>query len=448
MDRATNILTIEKDNSALIVFRIALGFLLIAESWGAIATGWVAETFVNVRHTFTFFGFEWTAFLIGQPMLWWYVIMGILGIGVMLGYRYRLSMTLFAVMWALSYFMQKSHYNNHYYLLMLVCFWMIAMPAHRYASMDVKHGRVFPSLTCPNWCILFFKIQFAIVYFYAAVAKLYPDWLAAKPVSIWLSGKTHYPIVGGLFHHEWFAYLISYGGIFFDFLIIPALMIRQTRIIAIVLSLIFHLFNSAVFQIGIFPYFALDVALFFFEPDSIRRLFLRKKPQLIEFIAPRSIGSYFKIFFIGYFVIQILKPLRHHVMPGNVLWNEAGHRLSWRMMLRAKYGHYAFRVQYNKDQEKRVLSRDFLARHQIADVATRPDMLYRSIDYLKEYLREQDIEAEAIFCDCITKVNGRPTMQYVNPDYNMLDAEWNYFGPQDWMAEEPDLSVVYEKKLK
>ena len=397
MVQLKEILSSQTDNSALIVFRMLLGFLLIAESWGAIATGWVAETFVNVRHTFTFFGFEWTAFLVGQPMFVWYVLMGVLGFGVMLGYRYRLSMTLFAIMWALSYFMQKSHYNNHYYLLMLVCFWMIAMPAHRYASLDVKQGRTTAQLTCPNWCILFFKIQFAIVYFYAAVAKLYPDWLAAKPVSIWLSSKTHYPIVGGLFHHDWFAYLISYGGIFFDFLIIPALMFRQTRILAIVFSLIFHLFNSAVFQIGIFPYFALAVALFFFESETIRRRFLKTKPQL-EFAAPtKSVTSLFSYFFIGYFIIQVLLPLRHHIIPGNVLWNEAGHRLAWRMMLRVKYGHCAYRVQHDDGKTKRVLSRDFLAAHQIADVATRPDMLYRSIDYLKQYLGEMDIVPEAVF---------------------------------------------------
>lgn len=33
---------------------------------------------------------------------------------------------------------------------------------------------------------------------------------------------------------------------------------------------------------------------------------------------------------------QILYPLRHHLYPGDVTWNELGHRYSWRMKLRDK----------------------------------------------------------------------------------------------------------------
>ncbi len=442
-----HILAAEKDNSALVVFRMFFGFLMVAEAFGAIALGWVSETFVNVRHSFTFFGFEWTDILLGQPMTWYYVIMGILGIGIMLGYRYVACMVVFSCMWALSYFMQKSHYNNHYYLVMLVSFWMLFMPAHRYASLDVKHGRVSASLSCPNWCILFFKVQFAIVYFYAAVAKLYPDWLTAKPVSIWLQNKVHYPIIGGLFEFEWFAYLISYGGIFFDFLIIPCLLFKRTRVLAIVLSLVFHLFNSAVFQVGIFPYFALAVALFFFEPETIRRIFLKKKPRFITTGSSLTKKSHWVApIFIVYFLIQLLLPLRHHAIPGNVLWDEAGHRLSWRMMLRSKAGHCSFRVKHDNGKETRISGYDFLAEHQVRDAAARPDMLYRSIDYLQEYLEDEKIDAEAIYCDCNVSINGRPWSQFVDPDFNMLEAEWNYFSQQKWIAKESFLGWMEKEK--
>jgi len=39
---------------------------------------------------------------------------------------------------------------------------------------------------------------------------------------------------------------------------------------------------------------------------------------------------------ILFFAHQILFPLRHHLYPGNVAWNELGHRYSWRMKLRDK----------------------------------------------------------------------------------------------------------------
>ena len=330
---------------------------------------------------------------------------------------------------------------------MLVSFWMMIMPAHQYASLDAKQGRVKRSLTCPNWCILYFKLQFAIVYFFATIAKLYPDWLAARPVDLWLKAKSHYPIVGGLFEYDWFPYLIAYGGLFYDGLIIPFLLFKRTRFIAIVLSLIFHLFNSAVFQVGIFPYFALAVAMFFFEPEQIRRIFLKKKPS-VEISEPQSSKrtTWLAPIFITYFVIQLILPIRHHFIPGNVLWDESGHRLSWRMMLRAKYGRCTYRITYDEGKEKVVYPKSFLAAHQIHDAASRPDMLYRTINYLKEHLSNENIEPEAIYCNCKLSVNGRKMTTFVQPEYNMLYAKWNYFGKQEWIAEEPDLSVPAPRK--
>jgi len=93
------------DSSPIIVFRIFFGFLMWVESWGAILTGWVSETFVHTPNTLPFIGFEWTRFMIGDFMYVFYMLMGILGIMIMLGYRYRLSTRLFFAMWGLSYLM-------------------------------------------------------------------------------------------------------------------------------------------------------------------------------------------------------------------------------------------------------------------------------------------------------------------------------------------------------
>ena len=68
------------DNSQIIVFRIFFGLLMAAECWGAIATGWVKETFVEPSFTFTFIGFEWTKFLLGTPMYYVFGVLGFMGI--------------------------------------------------------------------------------------------------------------------------------------------------------------------------------------------------------------------------------------------------------------------------------------------------------------------------------------------------------------------------------
>ena len=108
------------DNSALIIFRVIFGLLCFLESIGAIFTGWIKRTLIDPDFTFSFIGFEWLQPLPGNGMYFYYVIMGILGLCIMVGYKYLWSTILFTILWAGVYFMQKASYNNHYYLLILL----------------------------------------------------------------------------------------------------------------------------------------------------------------------------------------------------------------------------------------------------------------------------------------------------------------------------------------
>lgn len=105
--------------------------------------------------------------------------------------------------------------------------------------------------------------------------------------------------------------------------------------------MIFHIFNSITLQIGIFPFFALTFALFFYEPETIRRLFLEKSQKLEDENLSQNLYGKRIVYFlmIPYLIIQIALPLRHHFIEGDVLWTEEGHRLSWRMMLRERNGY-------------------------------------------------------------------------------------------------------------
>jgi len=94
------------DNSGLVLFRVVFGFLIALEGFGAIATGWVKKTLIDPQFTFNFIGFEFLQPLEGNGMYFYFMCLGILGVGVMLGYKYRLSMFCFAVMWSGVYLMQ------------------------------------------------------------------------------------------------------------------------------------------------------------------------------------------------------------------------------------------------------------------------------------------------------------------------------------------------------
>ena len=118
------------DNSALLIFRVFFGFLIAAEAIGAIFTGWLRRTLIEPQFTFNFIGFEFLQPLSGNGMYYYFAIMGTLGLLVMIGFKYRWSMLGYTLMWAGVYFMQKSSYNNHYYLLFLLCIIMTILPAY------------------------------------------------------------------------------------------------------------------------------------------------------------------------------------------------------------------------------------------------------------------------------------------------------------------------------
>src|SRR5690606_4698542 len=140
------------DNSSLIVFRIIFGLLCFLESVGAIFTGWIKRTLIDPEFTFSFIGFEWLQPLPGNWMYLYYAIMGLFGLFIMVGYKYRWSILTFTLMWTATYLMQKSSYNNHYYLLCLLSAIMIFQPANRYASLDVKLNPKIKQISMPNWC--------------------------------------------------------------------------------------------------------------------------------------------------------------------------------------------------------------------------------------------------------------------------------------------------------
>jgi len=143
------------DNAQLTVFRVFYGILVCCEAFGAIATGWVRRTFIEPKFTFSFIGFEWLQPLPGDGMYYYFVLMGIFGILITLGYKYRFSAFAFAIMWSGVYLMQKTSYNNHYYLLMLLGFIMGLLPAHKNLSLDahfnpkIKKDWMHNSLSTP-----------------------------------------------------------------------------------------------------------------------------------------------------------------------------------------------------------------------------------------------------------------------------------------------------------
>lgn len=422
------------DNSALIVFRIIFGLLCFLESIGAILTGWVKTNLIDPKFTFSFIGFEWLQPLPGNWMYVYYIIMGAFAFLIMVGYKYRLSIISFTILWAASYFMQKSSYNNHYYLLWLISSIMVFMPANKYASLDVKYNPKLKTNSMPQWCKWIIVLQLFILYTYAAFAKLYPDWLNTNFIEILMKSRQDYFLIGDVLQQKWLHYVLAYGGVLFDGLVIPLLLFKPTRKYIFIVAICFHLFNSIVLQIGIFPYLALAFTLFFFEPKTIQKLFLKKKVvyEKQQVVLPKFRVPFIAVFSI-YFIVQIGLPLRHHFIEDDVLWTEEGHRLSWRMMLRAKGGTANYSVE-NKETGKRFIvnMNDYLTQKQIRTASTKPDVIWQFSQYLKEHFKRngQDV---SVFVDCKVSINGKPYKRLINPEVDLGNEPWQTFKHSSWI---------------
>ena len=418
------------DNAPLIVFRIFFGFLIACESFGAIATGWVKKVLIEPQFTFSFIGLEWLQPLSGDLMYYYFALMGVFGILIMLGYKYRIAIISYTILWAGAYFMQKTTYNNHYYLLLLISFYMVFLPANKSTSLDVKFGSIKEENNMPYWISLVFIIQIFIVYFYASIAKIYPDWLDGTFTKNLLQGTTTRPLFLKLFAQKWFYLSIAYIGIFFDLLIVPLFLFKKSRNFAFLISLCFHIFNAIVLKIGIFPFFALSFILFFYEPERIRRIFFKKDSEVLSEPSYKS-KNLFLYFFIPLLLIQVLLPLRHHFIKGDVIWTEEGHRLSWRMMLRERNGFITIRIKDNKTNTTEFYNYNKnLTPKQANRLATNPDFIWQYSQKIKKEYEGKDI---SIYINCSNSVNRKPMRRLIDDKVDFAKAEWNYFFHNDWI---------------
>ena len=440
------------DNIGLVLWRIVFGLLIALESFGALITGWVKEVLIEPVFTFSFIGFEWLQPLPGYGMYGYYTLMGLCGLAIMLGYRYRWSMLLFAVLWTGSYFMQKSAYNNHYYLLCLLSWLMVFLPAAKDLSWDARAlGKSQNRM--PSWVLILLIGQVWIVFTYAALAKLYPDWLDGTVIALFMDGKKNYPIIGPWLQNNTVQQIIIWGGIFFDALIIPALFWRRTRVAAFILSLGFHLFNSIVFQIGIFPYMSIAFALLFFSPQSLRQKFGRwitrfetpiqnkldqthwVKPQ-IQNLSPTK-QPWIPALIVVYLVIQVLLPLRHHLIKDSVLWTEEGHRMSWRMMLRARKGITSFYVMEPGTGVKSVYPlRDLVTQKQLKMLSSHPDFIWQMAQKIKAIEAEKGRDV-GVYVRSRVSINGREYSPLIDPDVNLAEEPWEPWRHHDWILPSP-----------
>ncbi len=417
------------DIASIVFFRIAFGLILLWESYRYISYGWVEKYFVSPDFYFTYYGFDWIAPWSGDGMHYHFIALAVLSFFVMVGFLYRISATLLFLGFSYIFLLDQTNYLNHIYLVCILAFLMIFVPAHKDFSIDALINPKIRSETAPAWALWLLRFQIGVPYFFGGIAKINTDWLAGKPIDIWLGRHADAPNVGHIFAHPYLHYFVSYSGLMLDLFIVPLLLWKRTRIFAYIAIVLFHLTNATIFSIGIFPWFMILATTIYFEPDFPRRFFEQRSAAInpeksfnFDFRKKVLIGC------LGVFAaFQILMPLRHFLYPGVVHWTEEGHNYSWHMKLRDKDGEIHFLIVDKKTGIKQRIDPEFLLPpRQYRKMATQPDMI---LAYAHHLAKNRDVE---VYADVKSTLNGRPAQRLIDPNVNLAEIEHSIM-PADWI---------------
>jgi hypothetical protein len=343
-----------------------------------------------------------------------WLILGLLALFVAAGFLYRLSAALFFLGFAYCFLLDQATYLNHFYLVCLLSFLLIFVPANRAVSVDAWFWSRIRSYVAPAWTLWLLRTQMAIVYLFGGIAKLSPDWLHGEPMRAWMAARSDFPLIGRYFTEEWAVYAASYGSLLLDLLIAPALLWRRTRVAAFGVAVLFHLGNARLFSIGVFPWLGIAATTLFLSPRWPRKLLSifrhkLKSSSVADAELPLPRHSMLILILVSiYLTIQILVPLRHLLYPGRVDWTYEGHRFSWRMKLIDRDARAQFYViNPNSGETLEVDPSSVLAEHQVLKMASRPDMILQFAHYLAKKIPFYGTKPLRVEARVLVSLNGR-----------------------------------------
>lgn len=403
--------------------------------------GWITQLYVKPTFFFTYQGFEWVRPLGYTGMHLLFALMALAALFITLGLFYRLATILFFLTFTYVELIDVTNYLNHYYFISLISFLLIWLPANRYLALDVRLNPQLKRELVPKWVIGTIRLQLGLVYVFAGIAKLQPDWLlGALPMKIWLPAKSHLPLVGPFLYETWVAYLFSWFGAFYDLFIVFFLLNRKTRPVAYFFVLAFHLATAVFFPgIGVFPYVMIVSSLIFFSSRFHHRLLTAIKP--FGAAGSRVINNHVlhyrplaKRFCLGllavYFLFQLTIPFRYLLYPGHLFWYEEGFRFSWRVMLMEKSGNTFFYVKEPATGKTfEVNNRDYLTPLQEKMMSTQPDMILRYAHHLADSYARKGIKQPAVYAEGYVALNGRRSRLFVDSTVNLAQQplSWQHY---------------------
>lgn len=415
------------------LFRIILGFTFVVEAIRLFQE--LSEHFIQPDFFFKFNGFEFVRPLPEVAMQGILFIMLVAAVCIILKKLYKPSLLLYLIGYAYFFLLDVSLYNNHYYLFILIMLLLLVIPQE--GSIQEMRKGILPQT--PKWGIWILQFQIFVVYFYGGIAKLDSDWLNGSVMrATFLDRPEHIPFFLPM-EAEQAATFYTYGGLFFDLLIVPLLLFKKTRLPAFAALLFFHFSNAVSLDIGVFPYFMIGASVLFWSGKELTPLLQKIKVLPAKLFTKKSENTHFNIAtplkttIAIYIVLQLLLPFRHHLIPNNVNWTGQGKRFSWRMKMPHKKPGQIQVLTYDKTSGEQLFPKVDIPLHQLNCLIYHPTLLPQFLDALAHNLGKESSRELDFKVNINVSMNSRPMQQVYIPDKNIGELPLKNWQNNHWI---------------
>jgi hypothetical protein len=394
--------------------------------------------YVSPEFHFAYPLFDFVRPLPGSGMYWLFLVMLMLSLLIGIGWFYRAASVAFAICFSYFFLIERTNYQNHYYLICLIAWLLPFLPLNTSLSVDCRSGRISPKEQTASWVYWILQFHIGIPYFYGGIAKLTPDWLLGQPMGMFLSTKSDIPLVGQWLALPETAILLSIGGLIFDLAVVPLLMWSKTRVAIYVVCILFHITNATLFQIHIFPWFMILATTIYF-PAGWPRWILGAPPMdtaADETTQPASVLPKWGVLVAALIVaFHCLWPLRSRLYHEETSWTERGHLFSWRMMLRAKEVGIGYAiVDSTTGRAANVDHKQFIDPEQAEKFARDPELIRQMAHFIADKFEVEMRRRPEVHAFVLASLNGRKPQLMIDPNADLAAQPNAWWSTPAWIV--------------